>query len=106
MPTYQVGHKHALALGLQLKPGFNFLTDYSYNENSQRYDVKRNLINFNMSSEVNLRYYFNHHFYIGVFMNSGSYNWQSTVSIPNDADSSYDLNANYKYNYFGFKLGV
>ncbi len=111
MHSILIGNSKAISPYWQLIPAINFL-NYTYQyeiTDSQGAPINRivttNAHKIVLSNELGVKFYFNHHLYISMFVQLRNYGWNN--KIIQGVESVIDTYENSKLiNLFGFRIGV
>lgn len=112
MASYLLTKRIAVAPYFQMIPSANVLySSMAYEKKNEtagtteKYEIKQQFANFNLSNELGLRFYFFESLYLGFFVQNGLYNWANTVSRSSVKDSEVKTKADYKFQTYGIRLG-
>lgn len=114
-PLVSVVFSKIFAVGVyySFRPGIQFLMENSYfdskpdgSSNVQQYSINPEILNYNMSGEMGLKFYLFGKLYINPFMHSGNYNWENTITNSSGSGSDIKLQTNYHFTFYGVRIGI
>lgn len=103
----------AVGVYYSFRPGIQFLMENPYFEskpdgssNVQQYSIKPEILNYNMSGEMGLKFYLFGKLYINPFIHSGNYNWKNTITNSSGSGNDTKLQTNYHFTFYGVRVGI
>jgi hypothetical protein len=107
--TVLLSRKIAVSVYYSVRPGIQFLLGEKYfsefkGVNNEEYQVKPEMINYNLSNEVGIKFRFFKTLFINPYVHFGKFNWRNQI-IDMESEGKKTLKANYPFTFLGVRLG-
>jgi hypothetical protein len=108
--TMLLNRKIAVSIYYSARPGVQFILGDHYfslpkGSGKEEYSLEPDMLNYNLSNEVGLKFRFFKTLYINPYVHFGKYTWKHEIKNLYETAGGKTVKANYPFTFLGFRLG-